>query len=252
MDHLFLFGLFFGALILSGSHFVENVFDIFEDDGFPFEKIFGHPPDEWNSEVQTPILFKNHMFAVGKKKRGLFTCLDLDGKVRWTWDHYRRYTKPIPEKLKHYHPRSYDRPHFGGGEVAVAGRKVVTAFGWDQVCLEDAGAEPKLVWCNRAALGKDAGVPAAASIAGGWVYTAWPGVDGAGSLVRFSLADGSFAKGDQRRTQWAIFACAAVRGRCRAGAAGVLVVCMRDWAGSDALAAPALTRQGASSRYIFT
>jgi len=139
-------------------------------------------------------------------------CVDLEGQVRWRWDHYARYTTPIPEKLKHYHPRSYDRPHFGGREVAAAGRKVVTAFGWDQVCLEDKGGDAELVWCNRAALGKDAGIPAAASIAGGYVYTAWPGVDGAGSLARFALADGSFGKGDQRDTQWAILGTPAVRG----------------------------------------
>jgi outer membrane protein assembly factor BamB len=52
--------------------------------GFTTEPVFVHTPDEWNSEVQTPILFQKHMFAVGKKQRGLFTCLDLDGKQVWT------------------------------------------------------------------------------------------------------------------------------------------------------------------------
>jgi outer membrane protein assembly factor BamB len=52
--------------------------------GFSTEPIFVHASDEWNSEVQTPILFRKHMFAVGKKKRGLFTCVDLDGKQVWT------------------------------------------------------------------------------------------------------------------------------------------------------------------------
>jgi outer membrane protein assembly factor BamB len=51
--------------------------------GFATAQVFVHAPEEWNSEVQTPILFKNHMFAVGKKKRGLFTCVDLDGKQVW-------------------------------------------------------------------------------------------------------------------------------------------------------------------------
>jgi len=139
-------------------------------------------------------------------------CLDLDGRERWRWNHYARYTTPIPEKLKSYHPRSYDRPHYGGGEVAVSGRRVVTAFGWDQVCLEDKGNDAALVWCNRAALGKDDGIPCAPSLAGGYVYTAWPGVDGAGSVVRFSLADGSLQKGDQRSDQWAVFGTPAVRG----------------------------------------
>lgn len=42
--------------------------------------------NEWNSEVHTPVVYKGHMFAVGKKKRGLFTCLSLDGKEVWTSD----------------------------------------------------------------------------------------------------------------------------------------------------------------------
>ncbi len=40
--------------------------------------------NEWNSEVHTPIVYQGHMFAVGKKKRGLFTCLNFDGKEVWT------------------------------------------------------------------------------------------------------------------------------------------------------------------------
>ncbi len=35
-------------------------------------------------EVHTPILLQDHFFAVGRKKRGLLTCLDLDGNVIWT------------------------------------------------------------------------------------------------------------------------------------------------------------------------
>lgn len=54
--------------------------------GFATERVFVHAPDEWNSEVQTPVLFQKHLFAVGKKKRGLFTCVDLDGKQVWTSD----------------------------------------------------------------------------------------------------------------------------------------------------------------------
>jgi len=57
-----------------------------DGDAFTTEKIFDHPPDEWNSECQTPILYKDHMYAVGKKRRGLLTCLDLDGKQVWTSD----------------------------------------------------------------------------------------------------------------------------------------------------------------------
>jgi len=52
--------------------------------GFQAEPVFVHAANQWNSEVQTPILFDGHIFAVGKKKRGLFTCLDLEGNVVWT------------------------------------------------------------------------------------------------------------------------------------------------------------------------
>jgi len=61
------------------------MFRVKSDGGkFSTEEIFVHPPDEWNSEVQTPIVFDKHMFAVSKKKRGLFSCLDFDGKQVWT------------------------------------------------------------------------------------------------------------------------------------------------------------------------
>jgi outer membrane protein assembly factor BamB len=55
-------------------------------DALTTEDVFRHAPNEWNSEVQTPILFQDHMFAVGKKRRGLFTCVDPDGKQVWTSD----------------------------------------------------------------------------------------------------------------------------------------------------------------------
>lgn len=53
-------------------------------DGFTAEKVFSLRANEWNSETHTPILHEGHMFAVGKKRRGLFTCLDLTGKQVWT------------------------------------------------------------------------------------------------------------------------------------------------------------------------
>ena len=40
--------------------------------------------NEWNSEIHTPIVYKELMFAVGKKKRGLFTCLAFDGTEVWS------------------------------------------------------------------------------------------------------------------------------------------------------------------------
>jgi outer membrane protein assembly factor BamB len=48
------------------------------------EPVFDFKNNEWNSEVHTPIVYQGRMFAVGKKKRGLFTCLGLDGKEVWT------------------------------------------------------------------------------------------------------------------------------------------------------------------------
>lgn len=53
-------------------------------DGLKVEKLFDIPPAAWNAEVHTPILYKDHLFAVGKKKRGCFTCLDRDGKIVWS------------------------------------------------------------------------------------------------------------------------------------------------------------------------
>ena len=140
--------------------------------------------------------------------------VDLDGRERWRWDHYQRFTEPKPERFKNTHPGGYDGPHYGGGEVAVSGNRIVTSFGWDHVCIEDKGAEAALVWCNRAALGKDDGIPMQSSIAGDSVYTGWPGVDAAGTLLRVSLADGSFdPKKDQLgRERWAIFGTPAARG----------------------------------------
>jgi outer membrane protein assembly factor BamB len=46
--------------------------------------VFDMKDNEWNSEIHTPIVFKGLMFAVGKKKRGLFTCMSFDGKEVWT------------------------------------------------------------------------------------------------------------------------------------------------------------------------
>jgi outer membrane protein assembly factor BamB len=51
---------------------------------FKTECLFDLKNNEWNSEVHTPIVHQGHLFAVGKKKRGLFTCLDGAGKEVWT------------------------------------------------------------------------------------------------------------------------------------------------------------------------
>jgi outer membrane protein assembly factor BamB len=51
--------------------------------GFTAKKLYDLTAAQFNSEVHTPILYKNHLFAVGSKTRGRFTCLGLDGKVVW-------------------------------------------------------------------------------------------------------------------------------------------------------------------------
>ena len=51
--------------------------------GFAAKQLYALKSAEFNSEAQTPILFQNHLFAVGKKDRGRFTCLALDGKKVW-------------------------------------------------------------------------------------------------------------------------------------------------------------------------
>ncbi len=75
-------------------------------------------------------------------------CIDLDGNERWQWDHYKAYQEPLElaksKERERGHPGSYDRPHYGGGDVAVSGKRVVTSFGWDIVCLEDDGKRVKL------------------------------------------------------------------------------------------------------------
>lgn len=53
---------------------------------FRAESVFDMRNNEWNSEVHTPIVYKGHLFAVGKKRRGLFTCLNFDGQEVWTSD----------------------------------------------------------------------------------------------------------------------------------------------------------------------
>lgn len=42
------------------------------------------PTQGWNSEVQTPIVYRDHIYGVGKKQRGLWTCLDSSGAEVWT------------------------------------------------------------------------------------------------------------------------------------------------------------------------
>jgi outer membrane protein assembly factor BamB len=51
--------------------------------GFTAKRLYDLTSAVFNSEVHTPILFQNHLFAVGSKSRGRFMCVGLDGKVVW-------------------------------------------------------------------------------------------------------------------------------------------------------------------------
>ena len=53
---------------------------------FKAEGVFDFKNNEWNSEVHTPILYQGNFYGVGKKKRGLFTCMSPDGKPVWDSD----------------------------------------------------------------------------------------------------------------------------------------------------------------------
>jgi outer membrane protein assembly factor BamB len=72
------------VFMTSGYNAGSVMFRVKRDgEAFRAEKIFDWDESEWNSEVHTPIIHNGHLFGVGKKKRGLFTCLDFDGKQIW-------------------------------------------------------------------------------------------------------------------------------------------------------------------------
>lgn len=50
------------------------------------ETVFDMQRNEWNSEVHTPIVHQGYFYGVGKKRRGLFTCMSFDGKRVWDSD----------------------------------------------------------------------------------------------------------------------------------------------------------------------
>ncbi len=73
-------------VFLTGAYDAGSVMVRVRNEGgaFKAESVFDFKNNEWNSEVHTPIAYQGRMFAVGKKKRGLFTCLGFDGKEVWT------------------------------------------------------------------------------------------------------------------------------------------------------------------------
>lgn len=133
-------------------------------------------------------------------------CYDANGAARWQWDHYAQYQEPAElaksKERERGHPGGYDRPFHAGGDVAVSGDRIVTSFGWDVVCLEDAGAKAILVWCNRAPTGRDGAAPMSPSITGDWILVNGMGADGHLGIMRLSLKDGTLAK-ENGRTSFA-------------------------------------------------
>lgn len=159
---------------------------------------------------------------------GLVHCLDLDGGERWRYEHYKSYKEPKSAKElardSGGFPGSFHDPHYGGGEVAVAGKGVAVNLGWDLFCLDDEGKSAKLVWCQRSPLGKDAGIPMGPAIAGDYVYCGYPGTDEIGNVIRMKLANGSFdQKQDFKGHNWAVHVTPAVRDE--------LVIWPRHWQG---------------------
>ena len=75
-----------GRVFLTSCYEAETVMIrvTLDGDTFGAEKIFSLSRSDWNSETHTPIYVQDHMFAVGKKRRGLFTCLDVEGNQVWT------------------------------------------------------------------------------------------------------------------------------------------------------------------------
>ncbi|MCA9261314.1 MAG: PQQ-binding-like beta-propeller repeat protein [Planctomycetales bacterium] len=57
-----------------------------EGDQFTAHEVTSLPPptNGWNSEVHTPLYYRGFVWGVGKKQRGLWTCLSPDGEELWT------------------------------------------------------------------------------------------------------------------------------------------------------------------------
>ncbi len=77
-----------GKFFLTAGYHAQTVVCHVSRDGDEWiveEQVAAPPPTEgWNSEVQTPILYQDHIYGIGKKQRGLWTCLDLEAHEVWT------------------------------------------------------------------------------------------------------------------------------------------------------------------------
>ena len=74
-----------GRILLTGPYDAETVVVKVTRAGAAFtaEQDFALGRGGWNSEVHTPIVHQDHFFAVGKKSRGQFACLDMDAQIVW-------------------------------------------------------------------------------------------------------------------------------------------------------------------------
>jgi outer membrane protein assembly factor BamB len=74
--------------LLTGGYHAQTVICQVEREGDEWiadELVSAPPPTQgWNSEVHTPILYRDHIYGIGKKQRGLWTCLDLEANEVWT------------------------------------------------------------------------------------------------------------------------------------------------------------------------
>lgn len=77
-----------GRFFLTGGYHARTVVCRVKRQGDDWiaSELFSLPPptEGWNSEVHTPILYGDHIYGIGKKQRGLWTCLDLEGQEVWT------------------------------------------------------------------------------------------------------------------------------------------------------------------------
>jgi len=168
--------------------------------------------------VASPVLANDSLYF--QTIDGVLHCLDLKGNERWKWDYFDgNVPAPTKDKQRWYRYDTAAR-HYSVSEVAVCGRQVVSSNGADLYCLEDIGKGARFVWTTRSSIKErfigltDYYVPTAAVISGDYVYSAWPGSDRTGVIMRLKLADGTL--GDKKLevlgSQWMIMGTPAVRG----------------------------------------
>lgn len=76
-----------GRFLLTSGYHAQTVICQVKRDGDDWiaeeAVVFQGPPLGWNSEVHTPIVYRDHIYGVGKSKRGLWTCIGMDGETEW-------------------------------------------------------------------------------------------------------------------------------------------------------------------------